>query len=154
MSETNPSFVALKYRGFLIHNGYPKRHHPNFRLGFSRYTKTIQPGWWFGCHQFYVPINIGNFIIPIDELISFRGVALAHQPDDAFIPCLQSQSLPTDLTCKPSHASHGSTPMDMETPAGAALISRKMIFGATFERVVVRDGDLNPNSWRRSPRSK
>ena len=26
-------------------------------------------------HQFYFPRNIGNFIIPIDELIFFRGVA-------------------------------------------------------------------------------
>ena len=32
-------------------------------------------GWWFGCHQFYFPRNIGNVIIPIDELIFFRGVA-------------------------------------------------------------------------------
>ena len=38
-------------------------------------------GWWFGCHQFYFPRNIGNVIIPIDEVIFFRGVALAHQPD-------------------------------------------------------------------------
>ena len=27
-------------------------------------------------HQFYVPRNIGNLIIPIDEVIFFRGVAL------------------------------------------------------------------------------
>ena len=32
-------------------------------------------GWWFGCHEFYFPINIGFLIIPIDELIFFRGVA-------------------------------------------------------------------------------
>ena len=32
-------------------------------------------GWWFGCHFWNFPINIGNFIIPIDELIFFRGVA-------------------------------------------------------------------------------
>ena len=30
---------------------------------------------WFGCHEFYFPINIGLLIIPIDELIFFRGVA-------------------------------------------------------------------------------
>ena len=33
------------------------------------------PGWWFGCHEFYFPITIGLLIIPIDELIFFRGVA-------------------------------------------------------------------------------
>ena len=37
-------------------------------------------GWWFGCHQFYFPILIGFLIIPIDELIFFRGVARNHQP--------------------------------------------------------------------------
>ena len=26
------------------------------------------PGWWFGCHFWHFPINIGNFIIPIDEV--------------------------------------------------------------------------------------
>ena len=31
-------------------------------------------GWWFGCH-FLFPRNIGFLIIPIDELIFFRGVA-------------------------------------------------------------------------------
>ena len=41
-------------------------------------------GWWFGCHEFYFPINIGNVIIPNDELIFFRGVALAHQPVSIF----------------------------------------------------------------------
>ena len=30
--------------------------------------------------MFYFPINIGLLIIPIDELLFFRGVALAHQP--------------------------------------------------------------------------
>ena len=33
---------------------------------------TLQfAGWWFGCHQFYFPINIGNLIIPTDELHHF-----------------------------------------------------------------------------------
>ena len=31
-------------------------------------------GWWFGCHLDNFPINIGFVIIPIDELIFFRGV--------------------------------------------------------------------------------
>ena len=31
-------------------------------------------------HQFYVPINIGLLIIPIDELIFFRGVQTTNQP--------------------------------------------------------------------------
>ena len=38
--------------------------------------QTLVAGWWFGCHQFfYFPRNIGLLIIPIDELIFFRGVA-------------------------------------------------------------------------------
>ena len=32
-------------------------------------------GWWFGCHFLDFPRNIGFLIIPIDELIFFRGVA-------------------------------------------------------------------------------
>ena len=32
-------------------------------------------GWWFGCHQFYFPIYWVAVIIPIDEVIFFRGVA-------------------------------------------------------------------------------
>ena len=37
-------------------------------------------GWWFGCHFLHFPINIGNLIIPNDELIFFRGVQPNHQP--------------------------------------------------------------------------
>jgi hypothetical protein len=34
-------------------------------------------GWWFGTleHEFYDFPYIGNFIIPTDELIFFRGVS-------------------------------------------------------------------------------
>ena len=32
-------------------------------------------GWWFGCHFWHFPRNIGNLIIPIDALVFFRGVA-------------------------------------------------------------------------------
>ena len=35
-----------------------------------------------GCHFWHFPRNIGNFIIPIDELIFFRGVA---QPPTSFV---------------------------------------------------------------------
>ena len=37
---------------------------------FAHYSIT---GWWFGCHQFYVPINIRFLIIPIDVHIFRRG---------------------------------------------------------------------------------
>ena len=37
-------------------------------------------GWWFGTRIFIFPY-IGNFIIPTDELIFFRGVGWNHQPD-------------------------------------------------------------------------
>ena len=53
-------------------------------LNFRRQTRqTLQSytisGWWFGCHFLFS--HILGIIIPIDELIFFRGVALAHQPD-------------------------------------------------------------------------
>ena len=36
-------------------------------------------GWWSGCHFLNFPINIGNVIIPTDELIFFRGVETTNQ---------------------------------------------------------------------------
>ena len=42
------------------------------------FMKTIT-GWWFGCHCLFS--HILGMIIPIDELIFFRGVAKNHQPD-------------------------------------------------------------------------
>ena len=34
----------------------------------------MQPGWWFGCHLDYFPTYWVAIIIPIDELLFFRGV--------------------------------------------------------------------------------
>ena len=57
---------------------------------------AIFAGWWFGCHEFYFPRNIGCLIIPIDEVIFFRGVAQPptslgnlHIPRDPMVkvPC-------------------------------------------------------------------
>ena len=45
------------------------------------FVRMNNTGWWFGCHFWNFPINIGFLIIPIDEIIFFRGVALAHQPE-------------------------------------------------------------------------
>ena len=36
---------------------------------------NISSGWWFGCHFLHFTIYWVAFIIPIDELIFFRGVA-------------------------------------------------------------------------------
>ena len=38
----------------------------------------ILAGWWFG--TFFIFPHLGNFIIPIDELLFFRGVAKNHKP--------------------------------------------------------------------------
>jgi len=38
-------------------------------------------GWWFGTMEFYDFPYIGNFIIPIDELIFFRGVGIPPTRD-------------------------------------------------------------------------
>ena len=35
-----------------------------------RHGNVTGTGWWFGCHQFYFPINIGLLIIPIDSYFS------------------------------------------------------------------------------------
>ena len=55
-------------------------HHPSPSQRSSAYSHHQSPsGWWFGGHFLhYIGLLI---IIPIDEVIFFRGVALAHQPD-------------------------------------------------------------------------
>ena len=52
----------------------------------NRETWT-ETGWWFG--TFYIFPYIGIFIIPIDELIFFRGVGLNHQPAIIWLQILQ-----------------------------------------------------------------
>ena len=42
------------------------------------FSWPVFTGWWFG--TFWIFPYIGNFIIPTDELIIFRGVGLNHQP--------------------------------------------------------------------------
>ena len=70
------------------------------------HNRQLLSGWWFGCHQFYFPRNIGFLIIPIDELIFFGGVALAHQPVVIFGSNLfgsQWQLRPTSETSDRGH---------------------------------------------------
>ena len=50
----------------------------SWAAGVSKLCRRI-PGWRFGCHQFYFPIWLGLLIIPIDELIFFRGVESTKQ---------------------------------------------------------------------------
>ena len=47
--------------------------------GLQIYKGTSHTGWWFGCHEFYVPILIGNVIIPIDVHIFQRGGPTTNQ---------------------------------------------------------------------------
>ena len=39
------------------------------------FNRDISAGWWFGT-LFFCSINIGNVIIPTDELIFFGGVGI------------------------------------------------------------------------------
>ena len=56
----------------------------------SENVKSLS-GWWFGWHQCNFPINIGlGIVIPIDELIFFRGVA--QPPTSCNIGCQMSSS--------------------------------------------------------------
>ena len=56
------------------------------------WPKRRPPTWLVGglVAMFDFPRNIGLLIIPIDELIFFRGVAKNHQPDD-LCPVISSQ---------------------------------------------------------------
>ena len=51
-------------------------------------TPLVNNGWWFGCHEFWIfPLILGIYvIIPTDEVLFFRGVALAHQPVNSGFP--------------------------------------------------------------------
>ena len=49
---------------------------PIFRAGNPHKPLIIIiPGWWFGCHQFYFPINIGSQL----TFMFFRGVETTNQ---------------------------------------------------------------------------
>ena len=62
-----------------------KKCKPN--MGLLLFVIINMTGWWFGCHEFYFPINIGILIIPIDELIFFqRGGWTTNQMNE--IQCL------------------------------------------------------------------
>ena len=54
-------------------------HRSGENLGLDRWNTFLVGGLE---HQFYFPIYWVYVIIPIDELIFFGGVALAHQPDE------------------------------------------------------------------------
>ena len=69
--------------------------------------QQILAGWWFGT-CFIFPY-IGNSIIPIDELIFFRGVETYHQP--AGVSCSTIWSLmfhPNNCDLAPLSVSHRS----------------------------------------------
>ena len=69
LDEFPPNFSSEVFiRMFIVSPGF----FPFFPWFFPWFFSS---GWWFGCHQFYFPRNIGNVIIPIDEVIFFRGVA-------------------------------------------------------------------------------
>ena len=66
--------------GFLLTNKHNWGAPPCAHQGLSEHvlspvSKNCYSGWWFGCHFLNFPMNIGNLIIPTDELIFFRGVA-------------------------------------------------------------------------------
>jgi len=55
-----------------LQDGKPKDHFQDER--------NIVTGWWFGTELDYFSIHsVGNFIIPTDELIFFRGVETTNQ---------------------------------------------------------------------------
>ena len=44
----------------------------------STFLPQTSSGWWF--QTCFIFPDVGNVIIPTDELIFFRGVGLNHQP--------------------------------------------------------------------------
>ena len=48
-----------------------------WKLGYS--GDNSGSGWWFGCQEFYFPLNVGVLIIPIDFHIFQRGGPTTNQ---------------------------------------------------------------------------
>ena len=72
-------YFLLKSGDFLT-DSTPSPSIPGIHFGFSYKSGSLDflpklfPGWWFG--TFFIFPYIENVIIPIDELIFFRGVDL------------------------------------------------------------------------------
>ena len=90
----NRIFQPRKQEGFFTHpseeSGHTCVHVAHGIFGTSRCSSETHihkstevsiamslSGWWFGCHEFCIfPLILGQYvIIPIDEVIFFRGVA-------------------------------------------------------------------------------
>ena len=82
-------------------------------------------GWWFGCHQFYFPINIGLLIIPIDSYFSGRGFS------------------PT--TNQPKTGSQTPTRMKSASPEARNLREKKGRFFSTITIWTVLKGEVFSN---------
>ena len=61
------------------HPGGPDRGLPQGAFNGDFVNGGFWAGWWFGCHEFYFPINIGLLIIPIDFHIFQRGGPTTNQ---------------------------------------------------------------------------
>ena len=86
---TLPGFGLFPHWGpglFMTTLGFHGRKHMEYvRFDTTRFGLSILDrisGWWFGTMEFYDVPYIGNFIIPTDELIFFRGVG---QPPTRFV---------------------------------------------------------------------
>ena len=63
-------------------------------MPFSSMIFPLISGWWFGtCFIFH---NIWDVILPIDELIFFRGVA---QPPTRYFPKINHIQAPQQVSC-------------------------------------------------------
>ena len=78
--STSVEWASKKHHSSpMFNNVHQGELHPQVAKSIGKsYSFSSLSGWWFGCHLDYFPINIGFLIIPIDEVIFFRGVA--HPP--------------------------------------------------------------------------
>ena len=69
--------IHLSLGSVFLQRLWPHASRQNMDCTFPSYGSS-NTGWWFG--TFFIFPYIGLLIIPIDEVIFFRGVALAQQP--------------------------------------------------------------------------
>ena len=85
-SGSSPWLYPCHPAGFSIgifHHCSPSTSCCMFFQHFPSIFAAYYPGWWFGTSILFSH-SVGFLIIPIDELIFFRGVAKNHQPGTDF----------------------------------------------------------------------
>ena len=89
---------------------------------FERATEWKCVEWLVGGFKhFFFSIIYGNFIIPTDELIFFRGVGLNHQPERRWMGLMMAHRVGLNNLSLPAHMSSGGEAWGWRLPCSPVL---------------------------------